>query len=302
MPHLWLLLSLLGLGHGLDTTSSPVPRGLNIQKIQNLMRSVDPKSCGCARPDQHCEVPVPEARFVGFTCRLGQFCCRRKRRQGPVQINTIPQNLADVVSDPGVSPQEFLMTRQKASQVAAPRVDDVKTIERQDPVTSLTQRPVFDPTKKRVVTMDNLEPYDLGIPKEVKAFIRPVSELKKRTLDLTLKRTLDLTTTKAPSTYSSVCRCERMESCPAEKRDYITFRKSCPFGQVQCCRSFGNREEFDNLSKISGPARVTNKTRPYSRISCANHHYHHCNNHTFIINKHSIDSKNRTHHYTNNKY
>merc|ERR1719225_434803 len=97
--------------------------------------------------------------------------------------------------------------------------------------------------------MDNLEPYDLGIPKEVKAFIRPVSELK--------KRTLDLTTTKAPSSYSSVCRCERMESCPAEKRDYITFRKSCPFGQVQCCRSFGNREEFDNLSKISGPAQVS---------------------------------------------
>ena len=130
-------------------------------------------------------------RFVGFTCRVGQFCCRRKRSQGPVQINTIPQNLADV--DPGVSPQKFLMTRQKASQVAAPRVDDVKTIERQDPVTSLTQRPVFDPTKKRVVTMDNLEPYDLGIPKEVKAFIRPVSELK--------KRTLELTTTKAPSSY-----------------------------------------------------------------------------------------------------
>merc|ERR1712242_161306 len=106
MPHLWLLLllSLLGLGQGQDATSSPVPRGLNIQKIQNLMRSVDPKSCGCARPDQHCEVPVPEARFVGFTCRVGQFCCRRKRSQGPVQINTIPQNLADV--DPGVSPQE----------------------------------------------------------------------------------------------------------------------------------------------------------------------------------------------------
>lgn len=101
--------------------------------------------------------------------------------------------------------------------------------------------------------MDNLEPYDLGIPKEVKAFIRPVSKLGKRTLDTAV----DLYTTKAPTSYSSVCRCENMDSCPAEKRDYITFRKSCPYGQVQCCRTFGNRDGFVNLSKISGPAQVS---------------------------------------------
>ena len=151
------------------------------------------------------------------------------------------------------------MTRNK--QYAVPRQDDVTIIERQDPSTTttttqraITQRPVFDPKqKKRVVTMENLEPYDLGIPKEVKAFIRPVSKLGKRTLDTAV----DLATTKAPTSYSSVCRCENMDSCPAEKRDYITFRKSCPYGQVQCCRTFGNRDGFENLSKISGPAQVS---------------------------------------------
>ena len=270
MRHLLTLL-FLGLGQGLDLTSLPIPKGFNIQKIQSLMRSVDPKSCGCARPDQHCEVPVPEARFVGFSCRVGQFCCRLKKTPGPIDIKTIPENIADVDTPENLpipktirvgAPQEFKMTRNKPGQFAVPRQDDVSIIEmREDPPTitsttqrAVTQRPVFDPNqKKRVVNMDNLQPYDLGFPKDVKAFIRPVSHLGKRTLNTAV----DLATTKAPSSYSSVCRCENMESCPAEKRDYITFRKSCPYGQVQCCRTFGSRDGFENLSKVSGLAQVS---------------------------------------------
>ena len=213
MRHLLTLL-FLGLGQGLDLTSLPIPTGFNIKKIQNLMRSVDPKSCGCARPDQHCEVPVPEARFVGFSCRVGQFCCRLKKSQGPIDIKTISENIADVNTSENLpipktitvgATQEFKMTRNKPGQFAVPRLDDVSIIEmREDPPPTTTQRavsqrPVFDPNqKKRVVNMDNLQPYDLGFPKDVKACIRPVSHLGKRTLNTAV----DLATTKAPSSYS----------------------------------------------------------------------------------------------------
>ena len=53
------------------------------------MKMVDPETCGCARPEQHCEVSVPEAKFVGFTCKVGIFCCRVKRRPGPTDLKSI---------------------------------------------------------------------------------------------------------------------------------------------------------------------------------------------------------------------
>ena len=88
----WLLL--LSPALGLDLTTFRFPPGINVHKIKNLMKTVDPKSCGCARPDQHCEVPVPEAKYVGFTCKVGIFCCRHKRRPRPVApIRRISVNL-----------------------------------------------------------------------------------------------------------------------------------------------------------------------------------------------------------------
>ena len=180
---LWpLLAALAAAAVALDLSTVRIPPGLDLRKIQNLMKVVDPKSCGCARPDQHCEVPVPEAKFVGFSCRVGTFCCRYKKQrppgaqQQPLNIRTIPQTLAEVMSAPGPRPgQRFTQTRQ-APAVALPRKDTVAVIERPRNVTRQAaasaaprprpQRPVFDPReKKRVVTKDNLEPHDLGIPK-----------------------------------------------------------------------------------------------------------------------------------------
>ena len=37
-----------------------LPPGIDLREVQGLLRIVDPSTCGCARPDQHCEVPVPQ--------------------------------------------------------------------------------------------------------------------------------------------------------------------------------------------------------------------------------------------------
>ena len=253
---LFFFLLYLGISQALDLTSVPLSSGINVKKIQNLMKIVDPKSCGCARPDQHCEVPVPEAKFVGFKCTRGQFCCRRKRKSGPIDIKTIPSTLADVDHDDHVDtapirvPPTFVQTRG-----ATPRQDDqeVQIIEKQNIIRPSTQQPpgagaqnpVFNPhTTERVITnVESLEPYDLGLPKDIEAYIRPVSKLSKRKLNF---KTAGTTTTSAPD-LTPTCRCEPDYTCPAEKRDYITFRKSCPYGQVQCCRVYGDTSGMENI-------------------------------------------------------
>merc|ERR1740129_2730534 len=84
-----LVLLCAGIVVSLDLSNLKLPSGMDLRRFQNLMKMVDPETCGCARPEQHCEVPVPEAKFVGFTCRVGIFCCRVKRRPGPTDLKSI---------------------------------------------------------------------------------------------------------------------------------------------------------------------------------------------------------------------
>ena len=137
----WLLLLTPALG--LDLTTFRFPPGINVHKIKNLMKTVDPKSCGCARPDQHCEVPVPEARYVGFTCKVGVFCCRHKRRPRPVApIRRISENLTQTSLTPLPSlpslPPTVTTARAESSTAPPPRVTTSQTEEKKS---------YFDPLK-----------------------------------------------------------------------------------------------------------------------------------------------------------
>ena len=86
----WTLLLLsAGIVLAVDLKDLKLPQGVDIRKMQSLLRIVDPKSCGCARPDQHCEVPVPEAKFVGLTCKVGKFCCRLKKHPGKLGLRNL---------------------------------------------------------------------------------------------------------------------------------------------------------------------------------------------------------------------
>ena len=49
--------------HKMMPRSRPVvglPRGLDLREAENLLRIIEPSTCGCARPEQFCEVPVPQ--------------------------------------------------------------------------------------------------------------------------------------------------------------------------------------------------------------------------------------------------
>ena len=119
------------------------------------MKIVDPKSCGCARPDQHCEVPVPEAKYVGFTCQVGQFCCRMKKKPGPIDIKTIPKNIAavDPESEKLPSPKPIRITprpqqtqfKQTRNDVPRRRIDNVDIAPQVPPQPQLQPQPQPQP-------------------------------------------------------------------------------------------------------------------------------------------------------------
>jgi len=75
--------------------------------------------------------------------------------------------------------------------------------------------------------LEDVDPTMLGLPSGV--VIKPASQVFSRRIGIaTLPHS-------QPPVEPRVCECADINSCPADKRDYITFRKSCPFGQVQCC-------------------------------------------------------------------
>merc|ERR1712242_466420 len=239
---------LLGAGAvlALDLASiKNFPAGLDLRKIQNLMRIVDPKTCGCARPKQHCEVPVPEARFVGFTCKIGTFCCRMKKQPGRPNLKDFQRFIP---TQPSQSPpQQFSRTRPPPRQVPSNNRDKIKKNEnswRKD--TAVKKQPIYNhneiKTEEIKEKVDEIEPHQLGLPKGIKAFIKPVSQLQHRILAAPVEEI------KTEENDEKICKCELTDSCPKEQRDYITFRKSCPFGQVQCCRKSGEIAEHDHSS------------------------------------------------------
>ena len=75
----------------------------------------------------------------------------------------------------------------------------------------------------------------------IKAFIKPVSQLQHRILVAPVEETTE------KKKDDKICTCEPTDDCPKEQRDYITFRKSCPFGQVQCCKN----AEYVNENDLS---------------------------------------------------
>merc|ERR1712242_102170 len=242
--------SLVMLGAGavlaLDLASiKNFPAGLDLRKIQNLMRIVDPKTCGCARPEQHCEVPVPEARFVGFTCKIGTFCCRMKKQPGRPNLKDFQRFIP---TQPSQSPpQQFSRTRPPPRQVPSNNRDKIQKNEnswRKD--TAVKKQPIYNhneiKTEEIKEKVDEIEPHQLGLPKGIKAFIKPVSQLQHRILAAPAEEI------KTEENDEKTCKCELTDSCPKEQRDYITFRKSCPFGQVQCCRKSGEIAEHDHSS------------------------------------------------------
>merc|ERR1712217_773352 len=245
---------MLGAGVGLALDLSSIknfPAGLDLRKIQNLMRVVDPKTCGCARPEQHCEVPVPEARFVGFTCKIGTFCCRMKKHPGRPNLKDFQRFLP---AQPSQSPgrnnqpsQQFTRTRQPPRQVPNNKRNIIQNKEnswRKD--TTANNQPIYNhneiKTEETKEKADEIEPHHLGLPKGIKAFIKPVSQLQHRILAAPAEET------NPKENEDKICKCEPTDNCPKEQRDYITFRKSCPFGQVQCCRNAGEIAEQDHIS------------------------------------------------------
>jgi hypothetical protein len=71
-----LLLVAASVAHGLS-----LPPGFDMREIKYLLSVVDPPSCKCAPPTA-CEVPIPNAHFVGFRCNgyEKRFCCKRKNK------------------------------------------------------------------------------------------------------------------------------------------------------------------------------------------------------------------------------
>ena len=96
---------------------------------------------------------------------------------------------------------------------------------KKDPFTIWSSGAVYVPGQEREFrTGSSLDPAALGLPTGAK--IKLASQvLAKRLLEV------PEVTTRHPRQ----CECRDTSSCPASYRDYITFRKSCPFGLVQCC-------------------------------------------------------------------
>ena len=185
----WALVLLwAGIVIAVDLSSINFPAGLDLRKIQNLMRIVDPKTCGCARPEQHCEVPVPEARFVGFTCKVGTFCCRMKKRPGRPDLKEIQQLIPSQIQGHltnlphGLIPQntkqpqqesqpQFTRTRIHSSQQQTPQLKG----QPQTNQGNFGQRapnnnqPFYNPnevnTERKNAVMNEIEPHHLGLPK-----------------------------------------------------------------------------------------------------------------------------------------
>jgi len=324
-----LVLLWAGIVMSVDLSSIKFPAGLDLRKIQNLMRLVDPKTCGCARPEQHCEVPVPEARFVGFTCKVGTFCCRMKKRPGnpnlkelqslipkkiqshlqnlpqqllsqtPQQPQKTQQPLARFPPSPQGPGQQFTQTRLPSQQQQQPflrgptqtklsnfgqRVPN-QQIDSSNNRRKPQNQPIYNPnevkTPKKKAVMDEIEPHHLGLPKGIKAFIKPVSQLQHRIL---VSPAEEPTQEKKDN---KICRCQPVDDCPPDNRDYITFRKSCPFGQVQCCQQLNDiandvdvkinyippKEEIEILSTTSKayPVEIEKETQSPSPISSLSH-------------------------------
>ena len=96
---------------------------------------------------------------------------------------------------------------------------------KKDPFTIWSSGAVYVPGQEREFTPgSSLDPATLGLPTGAK--IKLASQvLAKRLLEVP-----EVTTQ-----HPRQCECRDTISCPASYRDYITFRKSCPFGLVQCC-------------------------------------------------------------------
>jgi len=233
----WTLV-ILGFGFALSFDLSTVkrfPAGLDLRKIQNLMRIVDPKTCGCARPEQHCEVPVPEARFVGFSCKVGTFCCRMKKQPGRPNLKDF-QRLLPTQQDSRSSQQLTRTRTSPTKQVLNINKEPVQKKEKVLKKQFTTQNhPIYNhneiKTEAKKDDIEGIEPHQLGLPKDIKAFIKPVSQLQHRVLIAPVEETTE------KKKDDKICKCEDTDDCPQEQRDYITFRKSCPFGQVQCCKN-----------------------------------------------------------------
>merc|ERR1712242_587261 len=270
---------LLGAGAVLALDLSTIknfPAGLDLRKIQNLMRVVDPKTCGCARPEQHCEVPVPEARFVGFTCKIGTFCCRMKKHPGRPNLKDFQRFLP---TQPSQSPgrnnqpsQQFTRTRPPPRQVPSNKRNIIQNKENSwRKETTANNQPIYNhneiKTEETKEKVDEIEPHHLGLPKGIKAFIKPVSQLQHRILAAPAEET------NLKENEDKICKCELTDNCPKEQRDYITFRKSCPFGQVQCCRNSGEIAEQDHISLDNLNAQETGLTGEIEILSTTSKAY-----------------------------
>ena len=154
----------------LDISKIKFPAGLDLRKIQNLINVVDPKSCGCARPEQHCEVPVPEAKFVGFSCKVGTFCCRLKKRPGPPRLKEVPTKIANGLKS---ALGGFTQTRgiQPAIRKPLPQPSNVNNVSNQERQKGTQpNHPFYNPAaagiqKQKTDANDEIEPHDLGLPK-----------------------------------------------------------------------------------------------------------------------------------------
>ena len=148
------------------------PAGLDLRKIQNLMRIVDPKTCGCARPEQHCEVPVPEARFVGFTCKIGTFCCRMKKQPGRPNLKDFQRFLPTQQSQsPGQNTQQFTRPRPPPHRQGSNNKKN-QNLEKENSwskETTVHNQPIYNhnviKTEETKEKVDEIEPHHLGLPK-----------------------------------------------------------------------------------------------------------------------------------------
>lgn len=108
--------------------------------------------------------------------------------------------------------EELQDTRKKASQALGPVYVPGLTREQEGPIVA--------------VPVEEVDPAVLGLP--TGARIKPASQIF-------AKRILQTQPHRQPPVEPRVCNCAPTVQCPASQRDYITFRKSCPYGQVQCC-------------------------------------------------------------------
>ena len=171
-------LALLCAGYvaAVDISNIRFPPGLNLRKIQNLMRVVDPKTCGCARPDQHCEVPVPEAKFVGFTCKVGTFCCRMKKEPSHLRI---PEQVSNQWKG-NIDKQQLQNAKESIKTHFSLSREEVKRYKVKDSESEVQQKlskkpnslpsePVYNPNSLRETKEEKeeetIEPHHLGLPK-----------------------------------------------------------------------------------------------------------------------------------------